>query len=250
MIYRQVQTNLFLLMPNNSGTTFLEQVLNRCENVAHLPAEGQFIPGFVGPTPIRDNVVSLWTEKLDLFTDPAHFDWPKTKRAWQERLRTNNTDPRVFVEKSPPNLLRANMLIENFPRVKFLVMVRNPYAVAEGICRQNPQADLTRAATHLMTCFKWQDMNLKRYADRSLFFTYERMCAQPNAVAKQISNLIPDLHDVNFQQKIKIKGRYHEQIRNMNAQQIERLSPEDIQTLNRVFHSHEVLLRRFGYSIL
>ena len=51
----------------------------------------------------------------------------------------------MLLEKSPPNIIRTADIVNHFDPVKFVIMVRNPYAHAEGLMRRNNWT-ATRAA--------------------------------------------------------------------------------------------------------
>ena len=59
--------HLFVLCPNNGGSTMLTQYLARCRAVANLPREGQFMKCFVGPNPVKLGVRHLFTELQEVF---------------------------------------------------------------------------------------------------------------------------------------------------------------------------------------
>ena len=134
-------------------------------------------------------------------------------------------------------------------------MVRNPYAVCEGIFRQYgflshkfealaefmgtgrslPEA----AATHAVNCLARQRRNLERRLrpeagearrgapivrpGRGVFFSYETMCARPQRTARAIEAAAPALNDLELRLRLPVKGRYREMLTDMNARQIERL---------------------------
>ena len=60
--------------------------------------------------------------------------------------------------------------------------------------------------------------------------------------------LVPQLDDLNLRQKIKVR-EYDENLRNMNKQQIARLSKDDICHINEIFSPHRDLFEFFGYSL-
>ncbi len=137
-------------------------------------------------------------------------------------------------------------------------MVRNPYAVCEGICRivkegrlSLPDANVPEeAAKHAVACLDRQRRNIERHGGRAVFFTYESMCADPESVAREIRRLVPDIDDVELRQRLPIKGRYDEMLSDMNARQIARLEPRQIEAFNRVFRAHPDVLDYFGYPLL
>ena len=143
-------------------------------------------------------------------------------------------------------------------------MVRNPYAVCEGICRRYRtrrvhayESGFVRtgrsleatAARHVAACLAWQRRNVERYRDSGVFFTYESMCAAPVETARRIHSLVPALDDLNLRQRLVAKD-YREMLTDMNERQLANLGGEQITTFNRVFRDHRELLRYFGYDII
>ena len=268
-----IGTHLFVVCPNNSGSTFLTAALETCRATWRLPQEGQMIRGFAGPVVSRAYGRDRWFPGLlwaseprwrDLFADPRHYDWPRTRKAWYFHARAHTPDASVFVTKSTQHVLHVEQLVRHFRNAKFLFMVRNPYAVCEGICRRYrtrlgphyqrqfvvPGRSLpAAAATHVVLCLAWQRRNVEAYRDRGVFFTYEEMCGAPAAVAWKVRSLVPELADLNLRRRIAVK-EYDEVLTNMNARQIANLAAEDVAVFNRVFREHRETLGYFGYDVL
>ena len=268
-----IGTHLFAVCPNNSGSTFLTAALETCRATWRLPQEGQMIRGFAGPAVSRAHGRERWFPGLlwaseprwrDLFADPRHYDWPRTRKAWYFHARAHVPDASVFVTKSTQHVLHVEQLVRHFHNAKFLFMVRNPYAVCEGICRRYrtrlgphyqrqfvvPGRSLpAAAATHVVHCLAWQRRNVEAYRDRGVFFTYEEMCGAPAAVAWKVRSLVPELADLNLRRRIAVK-EYDEVLTNMNARQIANLAAEDVAAFNRVFREHRETLGYFGYALL
>jgi hypothetical protein len=149
-------------------------------------------------------------------------------------------------------------LVRQFRAARFLFMARDPYAVVEGILRRSPRIWSPRipaaeapavAATHVITCLRYQRRNIESSNGRGVFFSYERMCAEPVAVAQSIAGLVPELKDVNLRQRLRVKQSYDEMLRNMNDQQIARLSGEERRQLREIFARDRDVLEFFGYSL-
>ncbi len=255
-----VAANLFILAPNNSGSTFLARALGRSSGALSLPREGQHVAGFHGPSTRGTGTRLLWAADpgaIAMFRDPAAFDWTRTQRAWRFHAEAASPTASILVVASPPFVLYADQLRAHFPDAKFLIMVRNPYAVVEGICRRSDPGPIARnedrrviAARHVATAMRFQRDNIAALADRSAFFTYEAMCDTPGAVEHAIAKLVPALGDVTLDQRIPVKSLYDEPLRNMNADQIARLSRDDVAAINSVFASHHELLEGFGYRLI
>lgn len=214
--------------------------------------------GFAGPSTRGSPFALVWggSDRGLMTFEKGSYDWERTKKAWYFQAEGAN-DARIFHTRSPPFLLIADQLRVHFCGARFLLMVRDPYAALEGIVRRRkkaaaelPIADLTTvAARHLVTCFQRQRVNCTRFTDCSVFFTYEELCDDPRKVAKKIAALVPQLDDLDLTQRLKVKGIYDEPLRNMNEEQIVRLSSNDIAAANAVFENHEELFAEFGYAL-
>ena len=251
--------HLFLLAPNNSGSTFLAAALARCARAWSLPREGQHVAGFQGPSSRGTGTRLLWAAdpaSVATFRAPAAYDWNRTRRAWHFHARADQAGADTLIVASPPFLLVADQLAAAFADAAFLIMVRNPYAVAEGIIRRAANAGpvapgeslATTAERHIVAALAAQQANRAALADRAAFFTYEDMCRTPGRVAANIAALVPALADLTLDQSLPVKGRYHEPLRDMNADQIARLTPGQTADLHAVFAAHRDLLAAFGYA--
>ena len=256
-----IKTHLFVICANNSGSTFLRDALATSENTWNLRREGQHTYGFAGPSSIGLKAHKRWASEdywIDIFTDPKNYDWEVIKKAWYFQAFSRNENATIFVEKSPPFLMIVDQLVENFRNAKFLFMVRNPYATIEGVRRKSPilwrdstapEEVLTLAATHIINCLKFQRKNIKRFGERGVFFTYEQMCAEPEKVEEMIKYLVPEIDDLILRRRLKVK-EYDEELRDMNNQQIERLTTGDRKQINDIFSREKDLLEFFGYSLI
>lgn len=256
-----IKTHLFLLCPNNSGSTYLSRALGTSPHVWSLAQEGQHMLGFAGPSTMQTPWPLIWAasdESLSHFRDSPDYDWERTKKAWYFQATASREDAPVFHTKSPPFLAIADQLDAHFADPRFLIMVRNPYAAMEGIMRRrgrSPQntdsAELPRiAARHLVACLAMQARNIERLGSKAVHFTYEFLCDQPDEVARRITALVPEIGDLDLTQKIAVKGEYDEPLRNMNADQIDRLTEQDIALANEIFSQHTAVLSHFNYSLL
>jgi hypothetical protein len=256
----RIKTHLFIICPNNSGSTFLKNALATSRHTWNLVREGQNTFGFAGPRSVGKLALGWASDQgwIDKFTDPRNYDWPAIRRAWYFQAFSLGVDASVFVEKSPPFLLIVDDLVRQFRDARFLFMVRDPYAVVEGILRRSPRIWSPRipaaeapavAATHVITCLRYQRRNIESSNGRGVFFSYERMCAEPVAVAQSIAGLVPELKDVNLRQRLRVKQSYDEMLRNMNDQQIARLSGEERRQLREIFARDRDVLEFFGYSL-
>lgn len=258
---RVVKTHLFIICPNNSGSTFLKHALASSAYTWNLAREGQHTFGFVGPSSSKAELNRQWAataESIAVFTDADAYDWPATRPAWYFQAFSASPDAHVFVEKSPPFLLVVDQLAAHFPDARFLFMVRNPYAVVEGILRKSRRAWLESvgadaalriAAAHVVNCLAYQRRNIERWSRQGACFTYEEMCADPRRVERLIADQVPGLDDVNLRQRLRVH-EYDEPLRNMNAQQVSRLGADQWKIIAGAFEPYGDLFEFFGYQLI
>lgn len=254
---------LFVICMNNSGSTLLERVLRDCRNVVGFPTPGgpddqvngqRFVTDLM-PTPGKLEVRCrrIWSEQSDILADESRYDWPAIKRRWQREWKRNpkflTADPRIFLEKSPANVLRATMLQKHFPESAFILMQRNPYAVAEGI-RRRTNLPLDRCIKHWIRCAEQQIRN-ERALQPVIRLNYEDLSERPEFCREQIVKLMPELDDIDLQKEVSvqsIEGKVRRPIVNYNEQQIARLTSDDLIVINRELDAVPEVMARFGYS--
>jgi hypothetical protein len=249
-----VQTHLFVICPNNSGSTFLKKALATSRHTWNLAREGQHTFGYAGPSSIDNRLHRHWAcndESIEVFRNPSTYDWELTRRAWYFQAYSLSDCASIFVEKSPPFVLIVDELARNFSDARFIFMVRDPYAMVEGLLRKGNRRlpagpRLQIAATHVMNCLSYQRRNIEVWSSRGTFFTYETMCEEPARAERLIKNLAPALTDLTLRQRIQV-WEYNEELRNMNEQQIARLGKDDVNRINEVFSLHRDLFDYFHY---
>ena len=266
---RTVTSHLFVLCPNNSGSTFLRKALATSRRTWNLPYEGRAF-GYFGPRVVDDHRLlgsaRIWAARrrwLAILENPESYDWPRTRKAWYFQSYARDPGASIFVEKTPEHLLIADDLARHFRNAKFLFMVRNPYAVCQGICRKLRQRHRrglpvalegerpeTLAARHVATCLERQRRNVETLGGRGVFFTYEAMCDEPEEVTRKIRALAPELDDLCLRRRLPVHYDYHEMLTNMNARQIARLDAGQVRAINLELRKHRAVLDHFGYEIM
>jgi hypothetical protein len=239
--------HLFLLVPNNSGSTLLHDLIATSSSVATLPTEGQFHHNFVGPDPIKLNVKHFFTIKEETFKNKKNYEWSIIKNSWNGSWKKNNNNASIFLQKSPTDIVRAEMLLEQFSDARFIMMIRNPYAVVEGILRGNPDALIEDAAQHALRCLEIQLENSEKYQN-DLVLRYEDLTEDTENVVNNIMNYL-QINDISYQQEFSIKG-YCSRIKNMNIEQIKRLTDTQIKSINKIFSLKLDVLQECGYDLI
>src|SRR5437879_7685096 len=127
---------LFIICMNNSGSTLLERVLSECRNAVGFPAPGGpdqqvngqgFVPEYMPiPGKMTPRCRRIWSEQAAVLQDESRYRWPSIKKIWRKHWARNpkfrTALPRVFLEKSPPNIFRASMLQKHFENCFFVLM--------------------------------------------------------------------------------------------------------------------------------
>ncbi|MCB1689945.1 MAG: sulfotransferase [Halioglobus sp.] len=227
---------LFLLCPPYSGSTLLWKLLSTSTNVASLPSEGQFLPELKDI--MRD---SPWKAETAL-------PWPEIKKVWETYW--DQSKP-VLLEKSPPNMIRTRDIQQHFQPVRFVVMVRNPYAQAEGLMRHNNWT-ATRAANFSMMCLRVQLANA-RELDDALVMTYESLVEDPAQACTRLAGFLPELSDIDPTASFEIHsidGTLNRPITNLNDKKIAALGTADLATMNGIFSQHRATIEAWRYDLM
>ena len=168
-------------------------------------------------------------------------------------MRMNDNSRPILLEKSPQNGARTRWLQKHFDNSYFIGMIRNGYAVAEGISRKaKPECQIGKWPIH-MSAKQWCLSNKvlqedSEHLDKFMWVRYEDFTADPNQELCKILNFI----GLNEHGNIGLEGQWsvherREPIRNMNNESISRLSEIDINAINQVAGD---CLTKFGYTLL
>ena len=241
---------VFIIGCNNSGTSLLQRLLEWTGSVSTFPAEGQLFTRAMKRDRKR-GYARVWSEYLEELqlngTDPL-CKAPRLVHDWMINL------PRpirpVIVEKTPANAARAEWLQKVFPNACFIGLVRNGYAVSEGIRRKAKQP-LDSGARHWSAVNRLM-LNTAGGLDNYLEVRYEELAEQPAATMLRICEFIGIDNAVLKGLRGKGEAEVREAmttvfgpVRNCNPETIERLSNTDISIIRD--HAEE-MLDFFGYT--
>ena len=231
---------LFILSPPYCGSTMLNQLLSSSKNVSSNnnlgTREGQLLPG-----------VKHFMFQKDRWDESVKYSWEEIKKVW---MRYWDFSKPIFLDKSIPNIMRVDDIEKVFSPIKYICIVRNPYAQVEGIMRRNRQ-DAKSSAEFVIKCLDYQNRNKDR--KNSLFFSYEELCDNKNEIRQKVINFIPELYDINTDLEFSshnymTSGKMR--ITNLNDEKILKISDEDLDVINSVFTSRKELLEQFNYKII
>jgi hypothetical protein len=178
---------LFVLGCNNSGTTLLMEVLEKHPLIRRLPKEGQRLTAAI-PNSAPLGIGRVFTQRADLFRWTEHTGGEAVPRLRYDWAYYADPRPGIRLEKSPPNTLRARWLQKHFAPARFIVLVRDPYAVCEGIARRRGHS-LAEAARHWRTVHEILEEDLP-HLERYTTVTYEDFCERPDEVLAALEGFL------------------------------------------------------------
>jgi len=232
---------LFILSPPYCGSTLLNQLLSTSKNVScnnNLGTrEGQLLPG-----------VRHFMFQKNRWNEHVKYPWDKVKKVW---LKYWNTSKLVLLDKSIPNIIRVSDIKKEFNNLFFICMVRNPYTQVEGLMRRNDES-AKNAAIFSLKCLQYQRQNIKN-EESLLFISYEQLTENPEKTKRKIIAFLPELSDIKMDLKYKahnFKTKSKMGIVNLNQEKVDKLTGEQIETINRIFEKEKELLDYFDYQIV
>lgn len=240
---------LFVLGVNNSGTTLLVRLLEAHPLIRTLRREGQYLTRSL-PHPRDFGIRRLWATRLEQFRmteDSPDEPALRTRYDWSLYYPRR---PGILLEKSPTNTVRAPWLQKHFRPCRFLAIIRDPYAVCEGVRRREGHS-IEDAATHWAranSCLLEDGPRLQHY----LLIRYEDLCTDPQSELKRIEDFLelPTPFDAGIVSKdfelhtLETPGSA---IQSFNAKSLARLSADDIAAISKIAGP---VMERFGYACL
>jgi hypothetical protein len=249
---------IFIIGCYNSGTTLLKSILAEHEDITQLPSRG-----------------GAYAEELEW---PEQYGWTRMWHKCYEELRMEPSSeaerrarsiqrkwgmalggkPSNVLVKSITDAVRIPFLNAYFRPAYFIYIVRNGYAVAEGIRRKADPADwgCTRYADGYpieLCAEQWKESdrvierNLPR-TDNSLHIPYENLCEQTSKTVRRITDFL-DLTPIP-EKKLNRVWSIHEvdsRIKNLNGKSISNLKIEEVKRVREVARK---TLSKYGYNYI
>lgn len=231
---------LFILSPPFCGSTILTQIISSSKNVSCNNniglREGQHLP----------------KAKDILFTDNRwqknkKIDWNNIKLIWHKYW---DLSKQILIEKSPPNIIRTNDITQTFHGVKFICLVRNPYAQIQSNIRRY-DTETSQATLKYIDYLKYQKTNYEN--NDAILIKYEELTENPQLIKKQIFDFFPALKDIKMDIKFSahnIRNKKELHLTNLNQESISLLTANQIETINNILIKEKSILDFFNYTII
>ena len=242
---------IFIFGCCNSGTKVLWQALRQHKDVSGPEVEGQDLGDlpdsmkhYLGKATFR-----LWAHhkfKMCYYKTEADYDSDDRSRVVGIYSRFIREGSR-FITKSPADTLRARLIQAYFPDAYFIAIVRNGYAVSEGIVRKRKLDSERPQFEGLHTTIdeaaeQWFRANIvisshEKFLRKYKIIKYEDLVENPKDVLSSLLEFC-DLSTTSF--PIPCFDRA------LNQQQISRLTDYEVETITRIA---QPMLFHFGYEI-
>ncbi len=236
---------VFIIGCYNSGTTLLHQLLSQHPSIGSMPLEGR---QFTDELPLAEHygLDRLWALDPRRFYLDEHtgdqINVSKIKKQWAFMYN----DPRkpVLLEKSVINAARTRWFQKHFRNSHFIVIVRNGYAIAEGI-RRKAGHPLEKGIRQWKESYRIVFDDLP-HLDRSIKVTYEELTDRPAETLESVTSFLglKPLPADTLRGRFKVHGE-ESGIRDMNAGSLARLSEDDLDVIEQIAGD---MLGRFNYA--
>lgn len=216
----QFERQVFICGLHRSGTTLLENHLRACFHVAALEApvpenEGQHLQD-VYPAANRHGGAGRFA-----FAPQMRMLAPSPPEAERARNRllacwatwVDHPDAKVLLEKSPPNLTKIAWLRAVFPAARFVIMTRDPRAVAAATIKWSGTS-FDELMTH------WDAAHRIALEDEQadcIRLRYEDFCDDPAFQLDRLGQFldlqprqVPDAAEARFSEVVNQNARYFE----------------------------------------
>ena len=248
----RIEKPIFVFGCCNSGTTILWKALKAHNGISGPEVEGQDLEGL--PDSMRHHLgkstFRLWAHpKFKLCYYKTEEDYEENERQALIKVYQKFVKPKKrFITKSPADTLRARLIQAYFPDAYFIAIVRNGYAVSEGIVRKRKSDSDRPQFEGLYTTIdeaaeQWFRANVivashEQFLDRYKIIRYEDLVEEPQKVLSSV---------LEFCELDKTGFSVPAFDNKLNQIQISRLSNYEIETITRVA---QPMLLHFGYEIL
>jgi hypothetical protein len=217
-----------------------------------LPTEGQYLTDQL-PSDHELGLSRMWVQREDLYRLTEEDKGPdpdRIKREWGMRLDQSRP---ILLEKTPANAARTRWLQKHFENAFFIGVVRNGYAVAEGITRKAKPIHSRNGWSIEQAAYQWARSNyiLKEdstYLEHFMWIKYEDLAENPEKEIDRVLEFLGagDKWAIDQNKSWSVHER-DQKIKNMNYESINLLSKEQIAIINRI---SEHVLRTFGYPVI
>mgnify|MGYP001157366137 FL=1 len=231
---------LFILSPPYCGSTLLTQIISTSKKISCnnyiATMEGQLLPE------LRNHMFNKnrW-DKSNV------YDWSKIKNVWMKYW--DQSKP-VLMDKTTTNIMRFDEIKKEFDNTYAICLIRNPYAVIEGIMRRNSKS-IEFAIEFCIKTLQYQMYNIENNKNLT-WITYSELCENQDLVENKVKSILPEIDDLNFNKFFSAHNFKNKSLKitNLNDEKISKLKKKDILKINKYFTKQKELLNFFEFQII
>ena len=233
---------LFVLSPPFCGSTLLTQILSTSNfvsvNNSSGTCEGQKLPSV---RKIMFDHKRRWDETFD-------FDWKLIKNEWRKYWQL---DRPLLLEKSPPNILRAESIEKIFSPSYFIILYRNPYAHIVSLMMRKNNYEASQAAEDVIKFLSYQKKNILTLKNM-IHFSYEQLTDDPYSVYKLMKEMLPQLSDIDLEKDFTAHNHLNKKMKitNLNERNISSIKESQLKQINSVLTEKKDILDFFKYKLI
>jgi hypothetical protein len=239
---------LFLSIPNFCGSTLVHNILKQSKDVVCLPRlngantpEGQQYLE-VEPCIAHRHILSAIFEPQ--FRDDSNYSsMETTKTVWDSVWNNVNPTAPVRLQKSPIDIYRIKEFDAAFKNLKWVTMVRNPYQHVNSIFKRR-KPSIQQACEHAGRTLEIQRENFEFLGNKTVVFTYEEFCRNPQQSVDLICELVPAISKYKIDTKVEVKDVVSE------IEVYEQEIPKQyIDEMTKYFYKYEEAFNYWGYEL-
>lgn len=182
------------------------------------------------------------------------MDWEFIKNTWKTYL--NESKKQIFIESSPPTMVRLNSMLETFRPRGMVLFISNPYLqIASCIHRYSKNESIDVAAKRFTELWlekaKIQADNKSSHPSTPLI-SYEFFCTNPAQACNQALSSL-EHQDPPDSVNLTIKGKKNtliSTIMDMTPRHLSFLGKDGVSIINETLTSQIDILEFFGYRAL
>lgn len=193
MVAQLIVNPVFILSSIRAGSTLLRCILN-AHSVVVSPHELHLREIKINSD---DEFLKLALESLEISSSDLKFMlW---ERIYYELLTRSNK--RMIVDKTPSNLYLWEQLSSYWPKAKFILLIRDPAAVARSIIEADDNRSLEDICDLVYKSSCCLDEARKKISN-PFVITYEELTTMPEAVITKLCSYL----EINYEQGMLVYG--------------------------------------------
>ena len=237
---------LLIVTPPYSGSTAIAAMLETSPIAMLLQERGEgqwLVPGLCEP---------------DRWDPDKKVDYASVRATWLRRFqdaRRQRPELDLVIEKSPPNMVRLEAMIECFQRVSVFAYNREPLASCASLFHNHHAQRLLdgaeRTAVVDALAHKWiqRSRTIRDLVERRNMplLAYEQFCADPAGSIKRLGLPESIVNSIVPGANVSVKGGAPSPISNRNQTRTGVFTANDTDRLRDAFRTDPDLLAFFGY---